>query len=32
MDGAWGLEEAVPGTDDLGQASAVGGMPEGDRS
>ena len=30
--GAWGLEEAVPGADDLGQASAVGGVPEGDRS
>lgn len=31
MDGARGLEEAVPGADDLGQASAVGGVPEGDR-
>jgi len=32
VDGARGLEEAVPGADDLGQASAVGGVPEGDRS
>jgi hypothetical protein len=31
VDGARGLEEAVPGADDLGQASAVGGVPEGDR-
>ena len=32
VDGARDLEEAVPGADDLGQASAVGGVPEGDRS
>jgi hypothetical protein len=32
VDGARGLEEAVPGADDLGQAPAVGGVPEGDRS